>query len=78
MSCGVGCRCGLDPALLWMWFRPSAEALIQPLAQELPYASRCSPPKKAKPKNTEIKGISTNMLLGKGGNMATVIPLYLI
>ena len=19
VSCGVGCRCGLDPALLWLW-----------------------------------------------------------
>ena len=21
VSCGVGCRCGLDPALLWHWHR---------------------------------------------------------
>ena len=26
MSCGVGCRCGSDPALLWLWFRPVAIA----------------------------------------------------
>ena len=31
--------CGLDPALLWLWCRPAAAALIQLLAQELPYAS---------------------------------------
>ena len=41
VSCGVGCRCGLDLALLWLWLwlwhRPSAAALIQLLAQELPY-----------------------------------------
>ena len=39
MSCGVGCRRGLDPALLWLWCRPAAAAPIQPLAWELPYAS---------------------------------------
>ena len=38
MSCGVGCRHGSDPALLWLWCRPVATALIQPLAWEPPYA----------------------------------------
>ena len=38
MSCGVGCRCGLDPALLWLWSRPVATALIGALAWEPPYA----------------------------------------
>ena len=38
MSCGVGCRCGLDPTLLWLWCRPAATALIRPLAWEPPYA----------------------------------------
>ena len=36
MSCGVGCRCVLDPALLW--YRPTATALIWLLAWEPPYA----------------------------------------
>ena len=27
-----------DPALLWLWGRLAAAALIQPLAWELPYA----------------------------------------
>ena len=39
MSCGVGCRRGSDPALLWLWRRPVATALIQPLAWEPPYAA---------------------------------------
>ena len=39
MSCGVGCRCGLDPALLWLWHRPVATAPIGPLAWEPPYAA---------------------------------------
>ena len=38
VSCGVGCRCSLDPVWLWLWCRLAAVALIQPLAQELPYA----------------------------------------
>ena len=38
MSCGVGRRRGSDPALLWLWRRPEATALIQPLAWEPPYA----------------------------------------
>ena len=32
MNCGVGHRRGLDLALLWLWCRPTAAALIQPLA----------------------------------------------
>ena len=38
MSCGIGHRHGCDPALLWLWCRPAAAALIQPLAWEAPYA----------------------------------------
>ena len=39
MSCGVGCRRGSDPALLWLWRRPVATAPTQPLAWEPPYAA---------------------------------------
>ena len=38
MSCGVDHRCGSDPTLLQLWYRPAAVALIRPLAWELPYA----------------------------------------
>ena len=38
MSCGVGHRRGWDLVLLWLWHRPAATALIQPLAWEPPYA----------------------------------------
>ena len=34
----VGYRCGLELALLWLWWRPEAAAPIQPLVQEFPYA----------------------------------------
>ena len=39
MSYGVGCRCGSDPASLWLWCRPAAVAPIQPWVWELPYAT---------------------------------------
>ena len=39
MSCGVGCRHGLDPTLLRLWCRPVATALVCLLAQQLPYAA---------------------------------------
>jgi len=39
MSCGVGHRCVLDLALLWLWHRPAATAMIGSLAWELPYAT---------------------------------------
>ena len=36
-SCGVGCKCSLDPTLLWLWCRLAAVALIGPLVWEPPY-----------------------------------------
>ena len=38
VTSGVGHGCSSDPALPWLWCRPAAVALIQPLAGELPYA----------------------------------------
>ena len=38
MTCGVGRRCDLHPALLWLWHRPVATAPIRCLAWEPPYA----------------------------------------
>jgi len=48
MSCGVGHRHGLDSSLLWLWCRPAAATLIQPLAWELPYAAGVALKKKKK------------------------------
>ena len=39
MSYGVGRRRSSDPALLWLWCRPAATALIPPLAWETLYAT---------------------------------------
>ena len=38
-SCGVVCRLGSDPALLWLWRRLAATVPIRPLAWEPPYAT---------------------------------------
>ena len=35
----VGCRCSSDLVVLWLWGRPTAEALIPPLGWELSYTS---------------------------------------
>ena len=39
VSCGLGRRHGLDPALLWLWRRLVATAPIRPLGWEPPYAA---------------------------------------
>ena len=48
MSCGVGCRCALDLALLWLWCRLAAVPLIGPLAWESPCAKGMALKKKQK------------------------------
>ena len=42
MSCGVGCRHGSDPELLWLWCRPVATAPIRSLAWEPPCAAEAA------------------------------------
>ena len=50
MSCGVGQRLGLDPALLWLWRRPVATTPIRPLAWEPPHAGGAAQGKAKKQK----------------------------
>ena len=38
-SCRVGLRHSSDLALLWLWHRLAAVALIRPIAWEFPYAT---------------------------------------
>ena len=45
VSCGVGHSCGSDLALLWLWHRLAATALIRPLTWERPCAVGAPPPK---------------------------------
>ena len=55
MNCGVGCRRGSDPVLLWLWHRPEATALIRPLAWEPPYAEGVALEKTERPKKEKNK-----------------------
>ena len=57
MSCGVGCRSGSDPVLLWLWHRPAATAPIRPLAWEPPYAMGVAQEMTKRQKNKKIKKI---------------------
>ena len=45
-TCSVGHSCGLDLALLWLWYRPAATAPIQPLVWKLAYAAGMAHKKK--------------------------------
>ena len=54
MSCGVGCRRGLDPTFLWLWCSLSPTAPIRPLAWEPPYGVGAAP-EKAKRQRKEKK-----------------------
>ena len=57
MSSSVGLRCGSDLALLWLWHRPAATALIGLLAWKPPYATVVALKKKNKNKNkTHMNG----------------------
>ena len=55
MSCGVGCRRGLDLALLCPWHRAVGIALIQPLAWELPYAVEAALKRQKKKKKKRLQ-----------------------
>ena len=54
MSCGVGCRHGLDPVLLWLWCRPVATAPIQLLAWVPLYATGVTLKSKKKKKEEAL------------------------
>jgi len=48
MSCGVRCRHGSDPELLWLWRRLAATAPTGPLALGTFVCQGCGPKKKKK------------------------------
>ena len=70
MSCGVGCRCGSDPTLLWLWHRPVAIAPTGPLAGESPYAARAAQEiaKRQKKKKKRLLNIIIPFLGFRGSN----------
>ena len=57
VSYGVGCRQGLDSALLWLWRRLAATAPIRPLAWEPPYATGAALEKAKRPKKSHLKDL---------------------
>ena len=61
MSCGVGQRRSLDPALLCLWCRQAAVALIGPLAWEPPHAAGVA----LKSKKKKITALSTSLIIDK-------------
>ena len=71
MSCGVGHRCGSDPALLWLWRRPVATAPIRPLAWEPSYAAGVALEKAKRQKKKKIATFS------KCASSYPAIPLYI-
>ena len=71
MSSGVGCRCGLDPALLWLWNRPVAIAPIRPLDWESPYAMGAALEKAKRQKKKKEKKEKEKF------HLATVKPMFL-
>ena len=65
MSCGVGCRGGSDPKLLWLWHRLVTTALTGPLAWEPPYAMGAAQEMANKQTNKQKKN-KTDIALSSG------------
>ena len=67
----IGHRHGSDATLLWLWYRPSAIALIQPRAWEPTYAA-CVALKRPKQKNkkTKQKLTHTQKIQNIGGHLS--------
>ena len=76
VSCSVGRRRGLDPALLWLWCRPAYTAPIRPLAWESPYAAGAAQ-EIAKKTKKKKKKISWGGLLPIEINVLVLGSLYL-
>jgi len=74
MSCGVGCRLGSDPALLWLWRRPAAPAPIRPLAWEPPHASKVAQEmaKRQKKKKKKVESFKNRVYF----SICSIILLY--
>ena len=62
MSFGAGYRHGSDRALLWLWHRPVATALIRPLAWEPPYAAEAAQEKAKRQKKKKKKKRKINLV----------------
>ena len=67
----VGRRRGSDPALLWLWCRPGAVALIRPLVWEFPYAIGTFLKKKKKEKKRKKEKEEIKLNKNKGKTLGT-------
>ena len=79
MSCGIGCRHGSNPTLLWLCRRLAATATIRPLAWEPPYAASVVL-KKQKNKKEQEGGqavLSVPRASGAGGAVCLILPQHL-
>ena len=81
MSCVVGCRCGSDPTLLWLWCRLAATAPMRPLAWEPPYAVSVALEKTKRQKRKETNSffplaivLSSSLLPGEGAPLTRLAP----
>ena len=77
MSCGVGHRHGLDPSLLWLWWRPAAVALSRPLAWELLYVTGVALKSKKK-KKLKVKRDEINNTFFWGGAFLRPHPRHMV
>ena len=69
----MGRRCSSDPALLWLWHRLAATALIRPLAWEPPYATGAAQEMAKKTKKKERKcGLNLGIDYGKENSTFSV------
>ena len=69
VSCGVGCRCGWDPALLWLWRRPAHVALIRPLAWEPLYAAGAALKRQRTKEKKKKKGTPNTVLFPRARSL---------
>ena len=57
MICGIGHRLDSDLAMLWLWHRQAATALIRPLAWKPPYAAAAALKRQTRQKKKKKKHI---------------------
>ena len=72
-SCGVGCRRGLDPMLLWLWCRLTAATLIWSL--ETSICHKCGPKMQKKKKKKKV--LKEGRKKGSERNTATMAKFKL-
>ena len=71
MTCGVGRRRSSNLALLWLWRRLAAAALILPLAWEHSHAARAALKKKKKKVFTSVPQLEESSWILPNGSTST-------